>query len=71
MSKERSGGLTRREVQVLTLLTQGNTTKLIADCLGTSASTVEKQIRSARKKLLATNNEQAVVNAIRLSIIMI
>ena len=71
MISDNSGNLTARELEVLTLLSKGKTTKLIADTFKTSRSTVEKQIRSARKKLLATNNEQAVTNAIRMKLIII
>ncbi len=61
--------LTPREVEVLTWLTLGKTTKVIAGKLGSSASTVEKQVRSARKKLNARNNEQAVTKALMLGLI--
>lgn len=62
--------LTKRELQVLTYLAIGKTTEVIAGILNTSPSTVEKQIRSAKNKLMTKNNEQAVVKALLLGIIV-
>lgn len=61
--------LTPREQEVLCWLCSGKNIKVIADILGTSPSTVDKQIRSARKKLNARNNEQAVTKALILGLI--
>lgn len=61
--------LTSREVEVLTWLTLGKTVKMIAHKIGSSPSTVEKQVRSARQKLGARNNEQAVTKALLLGLI--
>lgn len=61
--------LSPREKEVLTLLSAGYTAKMIAGKLRNSASTVEKQVRSARKKLNARNNEQAVTKALILNLI--
>ncbi len=57
--------LTPREREVLTWLVAGKgSASEIADILGTSASTVEKQIRSARRSLKANSNEEAVAKAL-------
>lgn len=56
--------LSDREREVLTWLAIGRKTEEIAKILGTAVSTVEKQIRSARKKLNARNNEQAIAKAL-------
>jgi DNA-binding CsgD family transcriptional regulator len=41
----------------------------VGEKLGTSYKTVEKQIASARKKLGANNNEQAIAKALTLGVI--
>ena len=61
--------LSAREQQVLTLLIIGKKTIEIADKIGSTVSTVEKQIRSARRKLNARNNEQAVARALAFNLI--
>jgi DNA-binding CsgD family transcriptional regulator len=61
--------LSPREIEVLTWLTLGKNIKMIAHKIGNSTSTVDKQIRSARRKLNARNNEQAVVKALILGLI--
>ncbi len=61
--------LSDREVEVLTWLIVGKNTRAIAEKLESSTSTVEKQIRSARQKLNARNNEQAVTKALMLGLI--
>jgi len=61
--------LTPREIEVLCWLASGKTTKVIAHKLGTASSTVDKQVRSAREKLGARNNEQAVIKALTFGLI--
>lgn len=61
--------LSDREIEVLTWLIVGKNTRAIAEKLESSTSTVEKQIRSARRKLKARNNEQAVTKALMLGLI--
>lgn len=62
--------LTFREIEVLHWLAEGKNIKFIADKLGTASSTVDKQVRSARGKLKSRNNEQAVLKAYTLGIIV-
>lgn len=52
-------GLSPREVQVLELVGQGLSNRVIGDRLGSSARTVESQVRSAMAKLGATTRAQA------------
>ena len=56
--------LSIREQEVLSWLAVGETAKSIAYKLGSTPSTVDKQIRTARQKLGARNNEQAITKAI-------
>lgn len=56
--------LSERERQCLKLLAQGLRVQDLADEMGTTTKTVEKQIASARKKLGATTREHAIVIAI-------
>ena len=61
--------LTPREKEVLSWLASGKSAKVIAHKLGSTSSTVDKQIRSARNKLGARNNEQAIVKALTFGVI--
>ncbi|AVM73377.1 Bacterial regulatory protein, luxR family [Magnetospirillum gryphiswaldense MSR-1] len=56
--------LTTREKQCLTGLALGLRLQELADKLGISKKTVEKQIASAKKKVGANTREQAVAIAI-------
>lgn len=56
--------LSERERQCLKLLAQGLRVQDLADEMGTTTKTVEKQIASARKKLGAATREHAIVIAI-------
>ena len=56
--------LSPREIEVLNWLACGENPKVIAYKLNTTLSTVDKQIRSARQKLGARNNEQALMRAL-------
>lgn len=57
--------LSPRERQCLTFLAKGKKLKDIAADLGTKVKTVDKQVASARDKLGAATNEQAIAIAIR------
>ena len=57
------------EKEIISALAEGDSAKLIANRLGTSANTVSNQIVSARKKLRAMNNVQLVVKAITLDLL--
>lgn len=56
--------LTRREADVLSLLTAGERVDRIAESLGISARTVEFHLSNARRKLGARTREQAVAIAL-------
>ncbi|GAB3130032.1 response regulator transcription factor [Novispirillum itersonii] len=57
--------LSPRERQCLTLLAKGKRLKGIAEDLGITVKTVDKQVLSARDKLGAATTEQAIAIAIR------
>jgi len=61
--------LTPREKQCLTYLAQGLSGKELADRIGISIRTAEKQIASACKRVGASTREQAVAIAINLKLI--
>jgi len=61
--------VTARELEVLRWVADGFRTGQIADRLGTSAHTVEKQLRAARDRLGAATVPQAVARAIALGIL--
>jgi len=61
--------LSPRELEILSLLSQGLVPSEIAARLGTSPSTVGHQVRNARKKLQASSNEHAIAKAVFFSII--
>ena len=60
-----SSVLTKRELQCLFLVTQGKSTKDIADNLFLSIDTVTTHFKSVRKKLNCNTITQAVVTAIK------
>lgn len=62
-------GLSKRERECLHYLAHGFGQKQIADKLGTHDRTVQKQIRSAKKKLNANSMTQAVVRAMAYELI--
>jgi len=57
--------LSPRERQCLTSLAKGKKLKEIAESLGITVKTVDKQVLSARGKLSAATTEQAIAIAIR------
>jgi DNA-binding NarL/FixJ family response regulator len=60
-----SVGLTEREVQVLTLITQGLTNQEIARTLYLSPNSIKTYVRTAYRKIGAASRSQAVAWAIR------
>lgn len=67
--REDGGGLTRREVEVLTLVAQGQSNKLIAAQLGVVEGTVKAHILSIFQKLGVDDRTAAVTVALRRGII--
>ncbi|WP_096700828.1 helix-turn-helix transcriptional regulator [Magnetospirillum sp. 15-1] len=57
--------LSPREKQCLFHLARGLRVDAVAEAMGTTSKTVEKQITSARAKLGAATREQAIAIAIR------
>jgi DNA-binding NarL/FixJ family response regulator len=62
-------GLSRREIEVLTYLSQGKTTASIAEELFISENTVKTHIRHILEKLEATNRAEAVSKATQLGLL--
>ncbi len=60
------GLLTKRELEVLRLLADGNTNKAIADTLVISGGTVKFHVNSILRKLRAANRAEAVSRYLRL-----
>jgi DNA-binding CsgD family transcriptional regulator len=60
--------LTKREVEVLTLMSQGSTNAAIADELVISEGTVKSHVKHILRKLRASNRAEAVSRYLRLSI---
>jgi DNA-binding NarL/FixJ family response regulator len=60
--------LSRREIEILSFLADGKSTKNIARQLGVSPRTIEAHSASIMRKLGAANRVQAVVMAIRAGI---
>jgi DNA-binding CsgD family transcriptional regulator len=58
-------GLTRREVEVLTLIAQGRSNRDIAAELYLSPNSIKTYVRTAYRKIGATSRSQAVAWAIR------
>jgi DNA-binding NarL/FixJ family response regulator len=63
--------LTAREVEVLRLLAEGASNKLIARRLGISVHTAKFHVASILEKLDATSRTEAVMSAIRLGLLMV
>lgn len=62
-------GISRRERQILVLITGGLTNKEISDCLGIATSTVNQHVHSLLLKLGASNRTQLAVDAVRRGIV--
>ena len=58
--------ITSRERQVLSLVAEGNSNKLIAGRLGISERTVKNHLTGIMNKLRASDRTHAVVSAVRL-----
>jgi len=69
-SSER-GKLSKREMEVLILIKDGQRNPEIAASLGLSTKTIENHVRSILQKLGAKNRTEAVVTALKQSIIVI
>jgi DNA-binding NarL/FixJ family response regulator len=65
------GKLSRREMEVLVLIKDGQRNPEIADVLGLSTKTIENHVRSILQKLGAKNRTEAVVIALKKSLIVI
>jgi len=63
--------LTAREIEVLHLLAEGASNKIIARALGISAHTAKFHVASILEKLDATSRTEAVTTAIRLGLLMV
>lgn len=63
--------LTRREVQVLSLVAEGNSNKIIGAELGISERTVKNHLTFIMTKLNASDRTHAVVTAIKSGLISI
>ena len=57
--------LTGREVQILTLIAEGNSNKRIADILGISEQTIKNQVSAILRKINANDRAHAVFIALR------
>ena len=62
-------GLTPREIEVLALLAEGASNKLIARRLGISVHTAKFHVGSLLDKLDATGRTDAIAHAVRLGVI--
>jgi DNA-binding NarL/FixJ family response regulator len=68
---EGTGALTRRELEVLTLVAQGLNNRAIAETLFISENTVKNHIRSIHEKLQVHSRMEAVVRAVREGVLQI
>jgi DNA-binding NarL/FixJ family response regulator len=64
-AEEITAPLTAREVQVLTLISEGNSNKQIAGILGTSEQTIKNHVSAVLRKLNANDRAHAVYIAAR------
>lgn len=69
--KKERGKLSRREMEVLLLIKEGLRNPEIAEKLGLSTKTVENHVRSILQKLGVKNRTEAVVFALKASMINI
>ena len=63
--------LTRREQQVLDLISAGEPNRAIASALGISENTVKNHIRNIHEKLQVHSRMEAVVRAVREGVLQI
>ena len=66
-----AASLTQREIEVLHLLGEGASNKVIARALGISAHTVKFHVAAILVKLGAASRTEAVTSAIRLGLLMV
>jgi DNA-binding CsgD family transcriptional regulator len=64
-----TASLTRREIEVLTRVAQGETARQVALSLGITKRTVAAHMQSICEKLNSTNGAQAVAIAVTLDLI--
>ena len=67
---EQNARLTAREADVLRLLARGRTYAQAADELGVSAHTLASHVKNAYRKLEVHNAPAAVMQAVRLGLIL-
>ena len=67
--KDSTVRLTKRELEVLSLIVEGRSTKDVADTLYISHSTVSRHLQHIYEKLQVSNRVQAFRRATRLGII--
>ena len=68
---EGAGALSRRELEVLTLVAQGLNNRAIAETLFISENTVKNHIRNIHEKLQVHSRMEAVVRAVREGVLQI
>jgi len=68
---EGTGSLSRRELEVLTLVAQGLNNRTIAETLFISENTVKNHIRNIHEKLQVHSRMEAVVRAVREGLLQI
>ncbi len=68
---EGTGSLSRRELEVLTLVAQGLNNRSIAEQLFISENTVKNHIRNIHEKLQVHSRMEAVVRAVREGVLQI
>jgi ATP/maltotriose-dependent transcriptional regulator MalT len=61
--------LTRREVEILSLIVEGHSSKKVADLLFVSKRTVDFHLDNIYEKLQVTNRMQALQRAMRLGLL--
>jgi DNA-binding CsgD family transcriptional regulator len=66
---DKAAGLTPREKEVLSWVSEGLTSKAIALQLGISYRTVEHYLADIQRKLGVSNRQQAVARAVNLSLV--
>lgn len=66
-----TASLTRREIEILTRVAQGETARQVALSLGITKRTVAAHMQSICEKLDATNGAQAVAIAVTLGLIQL
>jgi DNA-binding NarL/FixJ family response regulator len=70
-STEGTGSLSRRELEVLTLVAQGLNNRSIAEALFISENTVKNHVRNIHEKLQVHSRMEAVVRAVRDGVLQI